>query len=337
MDPAGLLSGWKWSGTTVTYSFPQTASDYEPQIAEAQYSFTPVSEGARAAVRKAMAEVETFTNLDLVELPGGDGQIRYGLSMHPQIGFAYAYYPTNFHPWDGDVWGKLTYRDRFDPPTPNGLWALLHETGHALGLKHPHEYPRLPKEFDSTNYTVMSYSQRHFDHAPKTFMGLDILALQELYGADFTYRTGNDTYRVEPAIMALWDAGGEDTLDFSALKEPMTITLEPGGVSSNKNETILLGNSFLFRDDPRSVIENAKGTKKADSITGNSWDNSLKGGKGNDFIQGGLGDDVLRGGKGKDKLLGGPGSDTFVFRGMKDYKKDKILDYDPDHDYLIIG
>lgn len=303
----GLLSGRKWAGDTVTFSLPSVATDYEPEIAEAHYDFAPIPENAKAVVRVAMAEVESFTNLDTAEASGGEGTIRYGMSLHPNIGVAYAYYPGETV-FNGDVWIKasVTY---FDKPTRYGLYGLLHETGHALGLKHPHEEPRLPKEYDNGLYTVMSYRQKHY---PETFMGLDILALQELYGADYSTRAGNDTYKVTPSIMAIWDGGGNDTLDFSRLKDPMRITLEPGDVSTNKNGKIVLGNSFLYHDDPRSVIENAIGTKKADTIYGNAWDNVLKGGKGADTIFGGAGDDVIRGGKGKDKLYGGEGADILI-------------------------
>lgn len=65
----------------------------------------------------------------------------------------------------------------------SGYETLLHEIGHALGLKHPFEgSPVLPKSLDSTEYTLMSYTSAG---ATKTeFQSLDIDALSWIYGGD---------------------------------------------------------------------------------------------------------------------------------------------------------
>lgn len=58
--------------------------------------------------------------------------------------------------------------------------ALLHEIGHALGLKHPFEGQyRLPAELDNTENTVMSYN--HTKWPNYTFRPFDIKALNYLY------------------------------------------------------------------------------------------------------------------------------------------------------------
>ena len=64
-----------------------------------------------------------------------------------------------------------------------GYEVLLHEIGHALGLKHPFETPyTLPTADDNTNNTVMSYT---WAGANKTvFQSYDLLALQWIYGGD---------------------------------------------------------------------------------------------------------------------------------------------------------
>jgi serralysin len=82
--------------------------------------------------------------------------------------------------------------------------TMLHEIGHALGLKHAHETDgltgqTLPYAHDSLEYSVMTYhsyvaspGQTAPDHYtnetygyPQTYMVYDIAALQSLYGADF--------------------------------------------------------------------------------------------------------------------------------------------------------
>ena len=73
----------------------------------------------------------------------------------------------------------------------------------------------------------------------------DIYAAQKMYGADMTTRTGDTTYGfnatadtagrdafnfdLTPApVMAIWDAGGIDTLDASGYSTNQLIDLTPG-------------------------------------------------------------------------------------------------------------
>lgn len=71
--------------------------------------------------------------------------------------------------------------------TPNtgssGYETLLHELGHALGLKHPFEgSTALPSAQDNTANTLMSYT--HSGGPYSTFSPYDIAALMWLYGGD---------------------------------------------------------------------------------------------------------------------------------------------------------
>lgn len=343
----GLLSGRRWPSDMVTFSFPTTGEDYGGWSAEAKVGFAPFSAEAQAAIRKVLGEVSAFTNLTFDEVPGGAGEMRFGKSLHGDIALAYAYYPQSVGDLGGDVWVRAD-DVRFDVLTPRWHQILIHETGHALGLKHPFEegagyLVRLPEQWDNGNYTVMSYNQRHADYAPETFMALDILALQTMYGANYAAAAGNDTYKIDPSIMAIWDGGGRDTLDFSglttdAIHGKFTLTLVPGAYSHNAAESIVIGNAFRFRDDPRSDLENLIGTRYGDTIYGNDQPNKLKGKKGGDVIFGGAGDDVIRGGKGRDKLYGGEGADILIGGKGRDTfyvdEHDTILDLQK-HDRVV--
>ena len=87
----------------------------------------------------------------------------------------------------------------------------MHETGHAMGLKHPQDvkgaFAAMPLDHDSIEYTVMSY--RSYVGAPltgytvgsssypQTLMMYDIAALQYLYGANYNTNAGTTTYSME--------------------------------------------------------------------------------------------------------------------------------------------
>ena len=70
---------------------------------------------------------------------------------------------------------------------------------------------------------------------PQTPMLYDIAAIQHMYGANISYRTGNDTYTFDPTkpfFQTLWDAGGTDTISVSSFSTDNTINLNAGTFST---------------------------------------------------------------------------------------------------------
>jgi serralysin len=140
----------------------------------------------------------------------------------------------------------------------------------------------------------------------------DIAAIQSLYGANMTTRTGDTVYGFHsnaglPAfdftqntspVVAIWDAGGVDTLDFSGWNSSARIDLAAGASSDGGGQTTNVQIAFGVR------IENAVGGGGDDALIGNSASNSLSGGAGSD---------ILTGGFGNDRMAGGDGADIFVF------------------------
>lgn len=72
------------------------------------------------------------------------------------------------------------------------------------------------------------------------------------------------------------------------------------------------------------------------SCTGTDAADELTGANGADAISGLAGDDQIDGGLGKDRLTGGEGSDTFVFTAIGSKHMDRITDFDPFRDKILL-
>ncbi|MCC0807828.1 hypothetical protein FPV16_16595 [Methylobacterium sp. W2] len=196
---------------------------------------------------------------------------------------------------------------------------------------------------DTRKYTVMSYFDAdedgsgvdHFGRRDDNRDGVldrtygatplldDISAIQAKYGADPNTRVGNTTYgfnsnagrgafdftqNTDPVI-AIYDAGGYDTLDVSGFTTNQLIDLGAGTFSDIGSMT---DNVAIARN---TVIEAAVGGSGHDTIYGNASGNSLTGNGGNDRIYGFGGNDTLSGGAGNDVLDGGVGFDYASYAG----------------------
>lgn len=376
-----LLTGSRWTADPLTFGFARSSADYEEDHSDedllAQFrTFTASQEEAVRRFLTGMAldgstdpmSLMAFTGLRFVEATGeavAEAVMRFGRSLATTSGQAgFPFDPESSPGAAGDVWLAAALVQAPLPGTYS-YFTLQHEVGHALGLKHPHDTfegagPVMPLSLDAHQNTVMSYRsyiggevEGVTTNAPDgftgSFMPLDILVLQWLYGANHGTRGGNTTYAFDPATGALlidgeaqmtqeggkvfrtiWDGGGTDSLDLSAFGGGVRIDLTPGGwtrfdparlavvgLSSATPDGLSYeapGNlAFALQPDAgdlRPLIENATGGGGQDTITGNAAANRLEGGGGADRMFGGAGDDLLLGGEGDDRAAGSAGADT---------------------------
>lgn len=354
---------WRWNNTSplqaavnVAFSFMDSVPVHaNPDDNNNFIAFTNAQKTAAGAVLGMYEEISKIT---FTENPVGEtGQILFGRNTQGSAG--YAYFPDLIFDPAGDLGGDV-WLNRSEPgnselaPGEHGLATLIHEIGHALGLKHPAFYgevdqpPYLTGSFESKQYTAMSYTEHPRGEwreltitgggtgysasysyiQPSTPMLYDIAAIQYLYGKNMTTRTGNDTYefdRDDPFLMGIWDAGGTDTISVSNFSRGCTIDLNAGKFSSitilpeplpfgTDTDTGLYNGSNNLSIAFGVTIENAIGGSGADKLTGNAVKNVLTGNGGNDTLAGGAGNDNLNGGTGADRLLGGSGNDILVWQ-----------------------
>ncbi|HXD40203.1 MAG TPA: M10 family metallopeptidase C-terminal domain-containing protein [Ramlibacter sp.] len=345
-DIATLIAGSKWASldaasgkTVITYSFasPQT-STFSYTNSDFQASLSQFSGADQQLTRQVLARIEAVANVQFVEVPDNAtevGVLRYGYSQQPNaMNFAgYAFFPSSTA-IGGDIWiGAAQASSQWDFYRAD---LVLHETLHALGLKHPFDSGAvLPTGQDIIPNTVMSYSpvaggtSGFMSDYPVEPMALDIAALQYLYGAS-ALNAGDTIYDLSSAsyqdgFHAVWDAGGNNTFDASRIARGVTLNLNEGAhsdIGAKVSASALVNGANVDTTYTQTltvaagtVIQHAVGSGYDDVLIGNGASNWLYGGAGNDTLDGRDGNDFLVGGAGNNTLVGGAGVDTAIYAG----------------------
>ena len=354
---AGLTNGSYWvldSNRIIKWGFSDfrnegwTPSVAGPVVAGVLSKFSEVANisfqyvGNFTKPSESVADI-TFLRTSYAPYLGFGNATAIGIFPHAAISNEIANYMTGaqgaYTNAAGDVWLNLLSPDINSSysyaPGSKFNFVLLHEIGHALGLKHPHDsggtgrptFSQLGLSgFDDQLLTIMSYDEtttiaQWFSSYglpssigyPSTLMPMDVIALQHLYGPNNSTRSGNDTYQLtnDLQIETFWDAGGFDILDASSSGYGWLISLN---ALQHGNHNIALGIPLDWSGNSETGkfyfnAEGIKGSSQSDILIGNDLNNIINGNSGDDIIYGADGDDFLIGGHGNDIISGGLGSD----------------------------
>lgn len=227
-DYRALPSGIAWNGPSMTgqpivltYSFASTPAYYaEAEQPGWMTNFQPHTEWEKQEVRRALGEWSKVSGITFIEVSKHVGDMVFsfinmadsgdvaaaGRGGQPFVSYLqdaegkirpYA----SEHRSAGDIVFDNGYRARSEFQT-DFFFVALHEIGHAIGLKHPHEanYPNpLVLQPDPPGSTVMSYQYRL-----QALGTLDVPAAQYLYG---TAKGTNWSYDAAKEAMSIKSAG----------------------------------------------------------------------------------------------------------------------------------
>lgn len=346
-----VADGVKWggalhTGVTLTYSFPSAFGAHDPLYPGNEWnSWFGLGSLERSGVVAALGAWSRFANVNFVQSADNTatvGELRFAYSNTLGSGeAAHAYFPWT-DPSAGDVWFNPANFNTDRGSIPLGSFdflAILHEVGHALGLKHTFDTPNpAPAGLDNYFYSIMSYTaspySAHGDNYasfyPTTPMYYDLVAIEGMYGQR-AIATGATSYVFNDGTrywQAINDTGGYDTILYNGV-EAVSVNLNPGTFSTLSERITFNGGSSkaTVTIGPNVLIEAVRSGSGNDTLTGNNSYNSLNGAAGNDY---------LRGLAGNDTLTGGPGNDIFFFSTTPNAltNRDIVADYNVAQDTI---
>lgn len=347
-----LIGGAKWDDAVITYSFPNSTSDYlgagetvgDYGSGELSSGFAQLTSTQQEAVRDAFEMYAELLGVTFQEVTGssdGTAIIRFGQSAVPST--AWAYLPAGAD-IGGDVWLGSGAGYYSNPSKGTyGYHTVLHEIGHALGLKHGHEtsgHGALAAEKNGMAYSMMTYyshqassgsgyTNEYWGYA-QSAMQYDVAALQALYGVNTSHNLGDTTYSWSSTTGAmlvngvaqeaagsnrifstLWDAGGRDRIDLTNYSEDAVLDLNEGGVLSfsSLQKAQLQAGIYAEGNVYLSLDPDQAHSGLIEEIKAGSGDDLITGNVLRNRLIGKAGDDEIRGAQGHDVIKGSGGHD----------------------------
>ncbi len=213
----------------------------------------------QGVVRDVLSYISSVVNITFSEL-GSGGDLKIGSNVQNGVSSGYAYYPNQ-----PTVGGSLylandqpSFANASGPEWDAGgsVWTtLIHEFGHALGLKHPGKYnagggstpgPFLGSKDNKTN-SIMSYKDdKKYMHLvqvsgsglqsgyvkPEGFQIFDIAALQYLYGAPASAAATYSFTDGEVFSRTIFNNNAGSKIDLSGMSQDSVVDLRGGNRSS---------------------------------------------------------------------------------------------------------
>lgn len=310
---------------------PASTLDYFADIVGNTLKFTRVEYNIVGSFADPYAAAVAGSDITLVPYIINSLNVAYGV-----LGFAYpvgfqnidelAYLQNLYEGVEGDIFinfgGVLADVNVSFQEGSLGYKVVLHELGHSLGLKHPHDsigsqlsFGRYGiQAYDLDEYTMMSYndnSHSYVQYNPITPMVLDVIALQFIYGKNQYIHSGNTVHEIVHTGLyyTIWDPSGVDTIDLTNSSWDWYVELPSVISSATHGEYIGVALTDNGSNAPTDLvwligdIENLIGGAGDDVLIGNHLDNNISGGLGNDYIYSHGGDNTLTGGSGFDHFI----------------------------------
>ncbi len=354
-DPSVLFSGDFWTGfaqtptptpIVVTFSFPTVATGLPTQddstpnfTAATPGTFVPFSAAEQAQAIQALAEWAGASQITFVQVAPGQGDINFSNvdfstlasgTAGDAAGEAYNpfgdwnYYSKPNFTTDLSYAGNVFMNTQDQNADGTVAYAtLLHEIGHAIGLKHPaqtiDDYATGVFEDntapDDPSLTIMSTMSNPNPH----LLALDQQAAAAIYGSPGTGTPGTPGGSGEVITSPDGGSGAIVAWSWNSNTETLTPTPVSGGTVSGSNSVSSwtwdpATQTMTQTATPGTTPELLHGTSVADVITANNGTDSLFGLDGANTLIGGKSsssNDTFYGGPTSDTMTGGAGTNTF--------------------------
>jgi serralysin len=339
--------------TVIPYAFATSASDFSPPPP----GFAVLSQAQQEASRTTFDLVSSYTNLSLRAAAVGNAAIRISVADG-----------SSAAPPDWNTQGDTFFGSNGVVPDSiggvpqyfgtDGFLTIMHELGHALGLKHGHfeiKTPPSPRSeialaanVNDNEFSVMTYASylgapmnpldpvptaTKEGSAPQSFMMYDIAALQALYGANFGRVGSTDIYRWHGVTgQETINSGVAPSTGLSSTGKIFSTVWTQGAITTydlqtftqNQVDDLRPGHFLRFSDGQLANLTNdpaiADGTPGY-TAQGNIYNALLFNGDMRSLIANlitGPGNDSLIGNDRDNRLVGNAGNDTIQTNGGND-------------------